>query len=364
MNYNETLIWLSSIKNVNSKTIDDIESYLGNLELIWEVDINEIKHKCKFSNDTANDIINHKNNKYIELLFDKLSKGNIKTISIKDKDYPTRLKNIYSPPKILYFKGDILEKDNLSIAIVGSRKATNYGKLVSEKFAKELSNLGITIISGMAIGIDSYAHKGALNNNGRSIAVLGCGVDIIYPKKNMNLYNELINNGAVISEYPIGMQPFPYNFPKRNRIISGLSLGVVVIEAKDKSGSLITTEHALEQGKDVFAVPGNINSIYSYGTNKLIKEGCKPVTDINDILEEVLEFKTMKYDNYKEKIDYSILSDKEEKIVRLVSERPTHFDIISLKTNLSVTELSSILTILEMKKIIKQLPGKLFIVND
>lgn len=208
-------------------------------------------------------------------------------ISISDKDYPARLKNIYSPPVDLYIKGEFLPEDEIAVALVGSRKASQYGLELSEKLAYDLATRGITVVSGLARGIDSAAHRGALKAKGRTIAVFGCGIDYIYPPENKLLAEQIQERGALISEFPDKLSPKPYNFPRRNRIISGLSLGVVVIEAARTSGALITANFALEQGREVFAVPGKVNSDTSEGVHRLLKEGAKLVETVDDIIEEL-----------------------------------------------------------------------------
>ena len=211
----------------------------------------------------------------------------IKTIKINNKEYPEKLKQLENPPKQIYVLGDWGILNDFSIAIVGCRLCSDYGKNMAQSIAYNLAKHNINVISGLALGIDTNAHLGCLMNRGKTIAVVAHGLDMIYPTQNINLANEIIEKGgAIISEYPVGVRPRKENFPERNRLISGLSNGVVVIEAKEKSGSLITVECALEQGKDVFAVPGNINSSNSIGTNNLIKEGAKITTCVNDILEE------------------------------------------------------------------------------
>ena len=215
---------------------------------------------------------------------------NVIKLAQDDKYYPNKLKLIYDPPELLYCLGDIRLLNEPSIAIVGTRNASNYGKRIAYNLSQELSKRGVTIISGLASGIDSYAHEGAFKNVGKTIAVLGSGIDIIYPKENEDLYKSIIKNGGlIVSEFPLGTKPEKDNFPKRNRIISGLSDGVVVVEAKKKSGALITADLALEQGRSVFAVPGNIDSQNSEGTNNLIKEGAVPVTSYLDILIAIAE---------------------------------------------------------------------------
>lgn len=215
----------------------------------------------------------------------KLNTSKIKTIRIGDKNYPEKLMNIYGRPQTLYILGNETLLNEKSIAIIGCRNASNYGLRSAYQFGYELAKKGICIVSGFARGIDTYAHKGALAAKGKTIAVLGCGLNVIYPPENMELYKQiLIKGGAIITEYPLESKPERHHFPIRNRIISGLSDGVLVVEAKKKSGTLITVEYALEQGKEVYAIPGNITSENSEGTNELIKEGAIPVTKIEDFM--------------------------------------------------------------------------------
>lgn len=212
-----------------------------------------------------------------------INPNKVKIISIEDKNYPERLKYIYNPPKKLYVLGDETLLNKTAIAIIGCRNCSEYGKKVAYQFSQELSQKNIVIISGLARGIDTYAHQGTVCVNKKTIAVLGCGLNVIYPPENKELYKGILQNGgAIISEYPLGTKPLKQHFPARNRIISGLSDGVLVVEARKRSGTLITVEHALEQGKDVYAIPGSIYSSYSEGTNELIKQGAIPVTCIED----------------------------------------------------------------------------------
>lgn len=218
-----------------------------------------------------------------------MEKSSIKLISIKDKEYPKKLRNIPNSPLWLYVKGNTKILNGFSLAIIGCRNSSKYGEIISEKLSYELSKKNINIISGLARGIDSSAHIGAVKAKGKTIAVLGCGLDIIYPKENEKIANEILNNGgSIISEYIIGTKPNKENFPKRNRIISGLSDGIIVVEAKERSGTFITVDYGLEQGKDIFAVPGNINSKNSIGTNRLIQDGAKIITKVDDIIEEYI----------------------------------------------------------------------------
>lgn len=290
-----------------------------------------------------------------------LEKKKIKYVSILDEEYPKNLKEIEYAPKILYYRGSFDTLDEFSIAIVGSRKCSTYGAWVCEKFAKELSNLNLTIVSGMALGIDSISHKEALKNNKRTIAVLGSGVDEIYPRTNLKLYNEIIQNGAIISEFPPGTKPLSFNFPIRNRIITGLSKALLVIEAKEKSGTLISARYANEQSKEIFAIPGNLNSIYSKGTNKLIKDGALIATDIEDIISSVEAFST--FVNKRKEKDTSTLSPTEILVYTILKENPKSANKISESLGLSIIETNTILTSLELKGFIIELNGGIFTIE-
>lgn len=353
------LIWLNSL-NIGNKNIEKIMEEVPYLVNIWNLPSTYIYNLKTIRPKIKEKIVSNRNEDYIEKLFINIDKHNIKIITIFDENYPSQLKNIYDSPKVLYVKGDLIEEDKYSIAIVGSRKATSYGKWATEKFVRELAKLDITIISGLALGIDGIAHRTALEENCRTIAVLGNGLDTIYPKRNKDIYKEIPENGAIVTEYFLGVPPLAYNFPQRNRIISGLSLGTIVIEAKEKSGSLITAHHTLEQGKEVFALPGNINSIFSQGTNKLIKDGAKLVTSIDDIIEEVYELQQKLIVNEEKETDCSQLSSLELKVFELIEEGPVHCDSIAFTTGLDISTVYSVLTILELKGMIKELTGGIF----
>ncbi|SHH27730.1 DNA processing protein [Caloranaerobacter azorensis DSM 13643] len=363
MNSRDILIWLNSL-NINSNTIEKLEEYFGSFYSLWEASTDVINNINFISEYFKSVLVKYKDIHYYEDYINRVQKSRAKIITIFDDDYPKHLKSIYNPPKVIYIKGSLESKDEVSIAIVGARKATAYGKWAAEKFAKELASLGITIVSGLAYGIDTKAHEGALIAEGRTIAVLGNGIDLIYPKTNKALFEKIQNNGAIITEYPLGVQPLPYNFPMRNRIISGLSLGVLVVEASKKSGSLITAQMALEQGREVFAIPGNINSVYSKGTNLLIKDGAKLVMDINDIIEEITLLKNRIKTKRIKEVSHLNLGKDEIKIVECIKEYPKHCDEISFQTGLGIKEVNSILTILELKGIVRQLPGKTFQLTD
>jgi DNA processing protein len=282
-------------------------------------------------------------------------------VTLRDDAYPKRLRDIYDPPAVLYIRGELKKEDELAVSIVGSRKTSPYGRWVTEKISQELARNGVTIVSGMARGIDSLAHWGAISVGGRTIAVLGCGIDVIYPSENKNLFSKIIDHGAVLSEFRMGSPPEAGHFPKRNRIISGLSLGVVVAEASTKSGSLLTAGYALEQGREVFAVPGNVGFEGSKGTNRLIKEGAKIVESSDDILEEILP-QWRREGEILQKVESPgrNLPEEERVLWELLGETPLHIDAIIQESGFEPGIVSSLLLNLELKGFVSQWPGKCF----
>ena len=265
----ELLIKFETPKNIFNKTK---EEFIANGVKEKDAEkITDIKYKCNLD-------------KYLEYM----QKNDIEMLTIYDKEYPKKLKEIYDPPAVLYIKGNKEILKEKAIAIVGCRLCTKYGELAAKNIAYNLSLNNINIISGLAKGIDTYSHIGCLKGKAKTIAVVGSGLDRVYPEENRKLLDKIIDDGgAIVSDYVIGTKPLAQNFPRRNRIISGLSEGVVVVEAKEKSGTLITADFALEQGRELYVVPGNINSIYSYGTNELIKQGAKIITKAEDIIEDL-----------------------------------------------------------------------------
>jgi DNA processing protein len=287
-----------------------------------------------------------------------LEKKDIKAIGLDAPSYPEMLREIEDAPVVIYMKGDISPQDKYAIAIVGSRKPTSYGISVTENISEELASMGFTIVSGMARGIDAISHKGALMAGCRTMAVLGSGLDVPYPPENKALMDKIALSGCVISELPLGAPPDKENFPKRNRLISGLSLGVLVIEATSNSGSLITAGYALEQNREVFAVPGNINSHNSKGTNELIKRGAILTRRAEDIVEELAPvLKGFIRSKEKSKIE---ITDEEKTLCDLLSGEPKHIDIISRESGLPASKALGILLGLELKGAVRQMSGKRF----
>lgn len=298
--------------------------------------------------------------KFLEKELKKLDKMGARIVTVWDEDFPPLLKKIYDPPLILYVLGQFDEKDKYSIAVVGTRQPTNYGKVQAEKIVSDLVEQNITIVSGLARGIDSVAHSSALKNNGRTIAVVGSGLDIIYPAENKKLFNEIKEKGVIISEFNLGTIPNAENFPRRNRIISGLSLGTLIIETAIIGGAMQTARLALDQNREVFAIPGNLGVRQSEGTNMLIQRGeAELIKNADDILQALeLKLKPILGKNIpKQQKDLTIF---EEKIYNCLLSEPLQIDKIAEKTDLSTSDCLVNLLSLEFKGMVKQLPGKMF----
>jgi DNA processing protein len=300
----------------------------------------------------------------------ELSRLGGKAIAIASPEYPSLLRETYDPPIVLYSSGELSDAFGQPLlAIVGSRRCSTYGRNVAEMLGRELATRGVTIVSGLARGIDSAAHQGALDGKGLTVAVMGTGLDDVYPKENKRLAEKVRENGVLLSEFPLGTPPLSQNFPFRNRIISGMSFGVMVVEGAERSGSLITARMAYEQGREVFAVPGNITSSKSFGPNYLIKDGAKLVQTWRDVVEEfptdvkaaILSAERAETKTTQLTLDEVALSNNEKKVLsRIKSDEQIHIDELVIQTRLNITELLSALLSLEMSDRIKQLPGKYF----
>jgi DNA processing protein len=278
----------------------------------------------------------------------------------QDSGYPEALRALgEDAPLVLYIKGEVIEEDRFAVAMVGSRTPTPYGKNAAETLSEGLAGMGLTVVSGLARGIDTAAHIAAVRTGGRSMAVLGAGMDVPYPPENRGLLERLTHSGAVITEFPPGTPPLRENFPRRNRLISGLSLGVLVVEAAEKSGALITAEHALEQGKEVFAVPGNITSAVSEGTNRLIRQGARMVGRAEDVLEELAPQLRgfVRREAHRPPVE---LTDPERAVCDIMTREPRHVDDIGRASGLSAPAVLSVLLSLELKGAVRQTEGKRF----
>ncbi len=287
---------------------------------------------------------------------EECKKHGVTVLCHDDEDFPESLKNIEDAPVFLFAKGDFSKLTRKALAVVGSRTVSNEGKWACSHLLPELSQAGFTIVSGMALGIDTLAHKEAIKNGSPTVAFWGTGLDIVYPSVNQKLALEIMKNGVVFTEFPFGTSPTPYNFPRRNRLVSGYSDGVLVVEGKEKSGSLITAEFAMEQGKDVFAVPGPIRSPLSRGPHKLIQEGAKLVQYASDVLEEfgVTQHSLFAQENVQQ---YLPKNADEKNVYNALSYSPTHFDEIVKKTNILAPKLSSLLMMLSLSGVVEEIAG-------
>ncbi len=362
---------LKSVPDVGNVTFKNLIGAFGSPGKVFQSSINELTGVDLVSKKIALQIKKFNDWPRIDRELTRADESNISIITSSDTLYPKNLLYIYDYPPILYVKGH-LSKEDINIAVVGSRLASTYGKFTTERLCRELAMKGITIVSGMARGIDTAAHTGALTGKGRTIAVLGSGIDVIYPTENRKLYERIAATGAVITEFPFSTEPAGPNFPSRNRIISGISLGVVVAEANERSGSLITARSALEQGRDVFAIPGSIDSPGTKGTHKLIREGAKLCENVYDILEEILPQIDVAASSRKKEpekdvdsgIDTGLLSNPEATVLKQIGKKPVHIDSLISNTGYSAGNLLNILLSLELNGYIEQLPGKIFIIKE
>ncbi|MFA5092629.1 MAG: DNA-processing protein DprA [Candidatus Omnitrophota bacterium] len=361
MNDFQALVSLNLIPQVGSVRLEALLNRFQLPQNIFKANLNDL---IAVVGEKIGMSIHSFNIKLLEKDLALAKKANIKIVTLFDADYPQVLKEIPGAPIVLYILGDITAQDNLAVGIVGSRRASLYGLNSAEKFAAGLAAQGITIVSGMARGVDTYAHRGALKVKGRTIAVIGSGFNHIYPEENADLAKEISKSGAVISEFSMDTEPLTYNFPRRNRLISGLCRGVLVTEAARNSGALITADFALEQGREVFALPGRIDSNASTGTNNLIKQGAKLVTCCEDILEELDLVAAGKNEKSAVSANQRVecLGD-EGSLYDYITEQPVAIDDLVEKTALPSQQVLSLILKLQFKKLIRELPGKQFMRN-
>jgi DNA processing protein len=355
-----TLYFFHTLKGIGNKTLWKIKHEWGTFQKCFEAD-SKLLHQSSLSVSIIDAIIDARRITNPAGLLEKLQDEGIKIACVEDDDYPQLLSSIFDPPYIFYYRGNIEVLKDFCIAIVGSRSASTYGKGQARRFGNELANQGMVVVSGMARGIDTEAHRGALEASGRTVAVLGSGVDVVYPPENFKLYTSICESGLVVSEFSPHTHPEPGNFPVRNRTISGLCRGVLVVEAQKKSGALITTDFALEQGRDVFAVPGPINSKNSVGTNFLIKQGACLVSGIEDILAEYGLDNKNNLPQVKQGELLFCLEAEELLVVKALGHEAEHFDVLMGSTGLSTGALSTILLKMELKGIIQALPGNYYV---
>lgn len=344
-------VGFNNIPGIGRVRLGQLESHFGNLELAWKAPLGEMK-RAGLDSPALRAIEQWRDKIDPDAEMEKLERYKIKVVTCNDKDYPKRLKEIYDYPPVLYIKGSILPEDDWCLAVVGTRRATVYGKQITEEIVADLARSKITIISGLAKGIDTIAHRSALEAGGRSLAVFASGLDIVYPAENERLAREIMEHGAIMSEYPLGMKPRAENFPRRNRILSGLSMGVLVTEADEDSGAMITARDALEQNREVFAIPGSILSPASRGTNRLIQMGeAKLVRTHMDILEELNLTTVARQIEMREILPET---ETESLLIKQLSAEPAHIDEVCRKSGLPAATVSSTLAMMELKGLVKQ----------
>jgi DNA processing protein len=350
---------LNHLSHLGTRRISTLIAHYGSATATWQAYGEEYAQLLSLKKEVGEQLAQEKQALNPEAEWLKLEKNNIEIISLEAEEYPLLLKQIAYPPPILYYLGCLENIAGPAVAIVGSRRSTFYGQEVAGRLAGELAAAGIAVVSGMALGVDTAAHRGSLESGGKTAAVLGCGLDLCYPPQNRRLMEEIVSRGVIFSEFPLGTQPLAANFPQRNRIISGLTLGTVVVEATAKSGSLITANYALEQNREVFAVPGNIGSPYSRGCHRLIKEGARLVESAADVISEL-----NLAEGQEEQLSLSLpqpdLSEDESKLFQLIPYYPLHIDDLIQKSAFSAAAACSLLLSLELKKLIRQTPGKYF----
>ncbi|MBD3286942.1 DNA-protecting protein DprA [candidate division WOR-3 bacterium] len=357
---NEAYLDLLSIGGLGEKRLVRLMDIFGPPEVIFSKSRAELE-ETGIGKKVASAISSYSRSGEVKKSLEVLKSLDARIITTEDAEYPQLLLNSPAPPPVLFVRGELRVEEKLVIAIVGTRRATGYGRAAAERLARELAARGVLIVSGAARGIDTLAHKGALAAGGRTLAVLGCGIDVVYPPENDRLLETITADGAVVSEYIPGTTPAPGLFPQRNRIIAWLSHGVVTVEAGPKSGALITARLAADGGRDVFSVPGGIFSHQSEGTNQLLKEGAKLVSSIDDVLEEYGTVLESGQDTREDATEGMALSADEKRIYRLLGPEPIHVDKIVDKLGIASASLHPILLNMELKGVIKQLPGMRFV---
>jgi len=351
----EKKFWIgfNLVRGIGAVRFQQIQSYFGDLSIAWKAPIEAFQEiglpKRALKNFSA-----LRGEIDLDRLYQSITESDVTVLTLLDEAYPALLREIDQAPPVIYVKGVLTPADDFAVAMVGTRRVTAYGQQVARDTSTYLAGHGLTIVSGMARGVDALAHQHALQAGGRTIAVLGCGVDVVYPPEHRMLAEAIAENGAIISDYPMGTQPEGINFPPRNRIISGLSLATIVVEAGERSGALITADFAVEQGRDVFAVPGNVFSPASRGTNRLIQKGAYAMVSPQDVL-DVLDLAQV--EDFKDARQTLPADTTEAKILQVMDYEPIHVDEICHEVNLPVEKVSAALTMMELKGMVQHVGG-------
>ncbi|MCC6458188.1 MAG: DNA-protecting protein DprA [Caldilineaceae bacterium] len=350
---------LNKVSGIGAVRLAALLTACGSAEAAWRASIQELR-AVGIDRRTLENLLQARRELNVEAEWERVLKAGIQVLTINDEEYPVNLRQIDAPPPLLYVRGTIQPNDSWAIGIVGTRRASTYGREVAHSLSRDLAASGITVVSGLALGVDTVAHKSTLANDGRTIAVLGSGVDQIYPPDNRGLAQAIMENGAVVSEYPLGTRPDAGNFPPRNRIISGLSRGVVIVEAGSRSGALITANFAAEQGRDVFAVPGSILHPGSSGCNALIQQGAIPLLNVQDILNH-LGFEQARS---QQEARAAIPADPQEAaLLAHMNQEPSHLDELVRQSALPAPQVASLLTVMELKGLVRQVGALSYVRN-
>ncbi len=341
------------VKGIGAARLRALLDYFGDVEIAWQASADEL-HAAGLSARLVEAILQTRHNLSLDQVWDRILAKGIKVLTWEDEAYPRLLNEIEQPPPVLYIRGEVLPEDEWAVAVVGTRRITAYGRQVAVEIGSALARNGITVVSGLARGVDAAAHQSSLDVGGRTLAILGSGVDRIYPPEHRRMAEQIITQGAVISDYPPGTPPEAANFPPRNRIISGLARAVIVVEAGKRSGALITATFAAEQGREVFAVPGNITAPQSKGTNYLVQQGARPLLEIRDVLESLNIAMVNEQRNARAVLPTDAI---EAQIYAVLGQEPVHVDEIRSRAKLPIEKVSAALVMMELKGIVRQVGG-------
>ena len=357
----DTRYWVAFnlVPQIGPAKVQRLRDRFGDLKTAWQASHFELA-TAGLDKRAYDSLLETREKIDLDAELEKIARANVRVLTLDDSAYPRLLKNIPNPPYVLYVKGEIISDDDWAIAVVGTRRASAYGKEVTRRIVTDLARNHMTIVSGLARGIDGEAHRAALEAKGRTLAVLGCGVDVIYPAEHQSLAQQVAEHGALISEYPLGTKPDARNFPSRNRIISGLSLGTLIVEGDESTGARITIEDALEQGRETFAVPGNIYNREARGTNKMIQRGeVKLITCAMDILEEL----NLSMVEQQQQVQLALPENENEAaLLKHLSAEPTHIDDLGRQTEMPIATVSSTLTMMELKGLVRQVGGMKYVI--
>lgn len=356
----ELAYWIgfNKVMGIGPARLRALLDYFGDIQTAWNGDPTELQEAGLDRRSLAN-LLAARKSLDLGRELQRLEQAGVTVLTWDSEAYPRNLLTIHDAPPVLYVQGDLLPEDDWAVAVVGTRHASVYGKEAARNLAGDLARSGVTVVSGLALGIDAVAHQAALDAGGRTIAVLGSGVDVIYPEQNRRLAQAVAKRGALVSEYALGTPPERSNFPPRNRIISGLALGVIIVEAGARSGALITADFALDQGREVFAVPGSIFQRSCEGTNRLIRDGARPVLSVNDVLEELNLAQVTQQAEVRAAVPTTEL---EQSLLDLLSSEPTHVDELGRAAELPAATVASTLALLELKGLARQVGGMSYVV--